>query len=90
MGSGSGGRAWSWTWTIDGWMGVLDMDTLRAVSQKERSCKDAEQIKRRALEFINMMENGANHMEPGRLKAMEENEQGEEVLWREDREGDKV
>ena len=30
-------------------MGVLDMDTLRAVSQTEGSCKDAEQIKRRAL-----------------------------------------
>ena len=71
-------------------MGVLDLDTLRAVSQMEGSCKDAEQIKRRALEFINMMEKGTNYMEPGRLKAMEENEQREAVWWREDREGDKV
>ena len=61
-------------------MGVLDMDTLRAVSQTEGSCKDAEQIKRRALEFINMMENGTSNFEKGRLKAVEENELGEE-LW---------
>ena len=65
-------------------MGVLDMDTLRAVSQTEGSCKDAEQIKRRALEFINMMENGACYVDKGRLKAMEENECEQDAWWRDE------
>ena len=64
-------------------MGVLDMDTLRAVSQTEGSCKDAEQIKRRALEFIKIMENGTSNFEKGKLKAVEENEHGEDLWWKE-------